>query len=319
MTRLISNSRAYWAAEIAKAWRSSLHGIFDTGRKIAEAKGSLPHGEFIAMIESDLPFGRSTAFRLMTITEDQRLTNGAHGQHLPPSWRTLYELTKLDDDAFVARIADGTIHAEMQRKDISNVIKKESREQREAALGARQLALPDKKYGVILADPEWRFEPWSRETGLGYAADNHYPTSPLDVIKARDVPTVAADDCVLFLWGTVPMLPQALEVMAAWGFRFVSNVAWVKDRTGNGYWFLNQHEHLLVGTKGNIPAPALGDQWPSVIEAPVREHSAKPDESYELIESYFPSLPKIELNCRGEPRPGWDAWGNEAEPAEAAA
>ena len=313
MEQLISNSRAYWAAEIIKAWQSSLHGIFATGRTIAEAKESLPHGEFIAMIESDLPFGRRTAHRLMTIAEDQRLTDGTHASHLPPHWGTLYELSKLDNDDFAARIADGTIHAEMQRKDIGNIIKKEAREQREAALGAKQLALPDKRYGVILADPEWRFEPWSRETGLGYSADNHYPTSPLDVIKARKVPSIAADDCALWLWATVPMLPQALEVMAAWGFGYVSHVAWVKDHTGTGYWFLNQHELLLLGTRGNIPAPAMGDQWPSAIRAPTGEHSQKPDKSFELIESYFPSLPKIELNCRGEPRPGWDAWGNEAE------
>jgi N6-adenosine-specific RNA methylase IME4 len=30
-----------------------------------------------------------------------------------------------------------------------------------------------------------------------------------------------------------------------------------------------------------------------------------------MIEAYFPNLPKIELNRRGSPRPGWEAWGNE--------
>lgn len=138
----------------------------------------------------------------------------------------------------------------------------------------------------------------------------------LDEIKALDVASIAADDSVLLMWATVPMLPHALEVMAAWGFAYKSHVVWVKDRFGTGYWFRNQHELLLVGTRGNPPAPAPGTQWQSVIEAPVREHSRKPDEVYELIEAYFPNLPKIELFAR-HARPGWDRWGAEA-PANAA-
>lgn len=67
----------------------------------------------------------------------------------------------------------------------------------------------------------------------------------------------------------------------------------------------------MVGTRGNIPAPAPGTQWRSVIEAPRGRHSEKPEKAYELIESYFPNLPKIELNAR-KARPGWDAWGFEA-------
>lgn len=113
------------------------------------------------------------------------------------------------------------------------------------------------------------------------------------------------------------MLPHALEVMAAWGFSYKSGLAWVKDRFGTGYWFRGQHEHLLLGTRGEPPAPAPGMQWPSVIEAPVREHSRKPDRAYELVKSYFPHLPKIELFAR-HARPGWDRWGAEAPEAEAA-
>jgi N6-adenosine-specific RNA methylase IME4 len=114
------------------------------------------------------------------------------------------------------------------------------------------------------------------------------------------------------------MTPQALEVMAAWGFRYVTNFAWVKDHPGTGYWNRNQHETLFVGTKGKPPAPAPGMQWSSVIFAPVGEHSEKPERALEMIEAYFPTLPKIELNRRGAARAGWDAWGNEVEPEVAA-
>lgn len=127
---------------------------------------------------------------------------------------------------------------------------------------------------------------------------------------------------------------QALDVMAAWGFAYRSHVVWRKaelkpgasidkakcDRggqstgvvLGNGYWFRNAHELLLVGARGKPPAPAPGDQFPSIVDAPPQKHSQKPERFAELIEAYFPTLPKIELNRRGPARAGWDAWGNEA-------
>jgi N6-adenosine-specific RNA methylase IME4 len=191
--------------------------------------------------------------------------------------------------------------------------KKDRRTERERDLGAKQCALPDRQFGVIVADPEWRWEPWSRETGMDRAADNHYPTSCTQVIASRNVPSIAAQDCALFLWATIPMLPHALFVMAAWGFDYKSHYAWGKDKFGMGYWSREKHELLLVGTRGKVPCPAPGDQWESLIMAPRGEHSAKPECFLEMIEQYFPHLPKIELNRRGPPRKGWDAWGNEAQ------
>jgi N6-adenosine-specific RNA methylase IME4 len=202
-------------------------------------------------------------------------------------------------------------------------IKKAGRRQREADLGARQAALPDKRFGVILADPEWQFKPFSAETGMDRAPDNHYPTSSLEAIMARPVISIAADDCVLLLWATVPMLPEALAVMSAWGFTYKSQVVWRKAEPapgshrpgglvlGTGYWFRNAHELLLLGTRGKVPAPAMGTQWPSMVDAAPLRHSQKPAFAHELAEAYFPSLRKIELNAR-ERRAGWDAWGLEA-------
>lgn len=210
------------------------------------------------------------------------------------------------------------LNAAREIRGQSSAMKKEKRAERERDLAANIESLPSKKYGVILADPEWRFEVYSRETGMDRAADNHYPTSTTEEIAARPVESIAADDCVLFLWATVPMLPDALCVMQEWGFSYKSHCIWSKDRIGTGYWFRNKHELLLVGTRGKIPAPAMGTQFHSVIDAPVGAHSAKPDIFAEMIEAYFPTLPKIELNRRGPARPGWDAWGNEAVGEEAA-
>jgi N6-adenosine-specific RNA methylase IME4 len=104
--------------------------------------------------------------------------------------------------------------------------------------------------------------------------------------------------------------------MAAWGFDYRSHFIWGKDRSGTGYWNRNRHELLLLGISGKVPAPAMGDQWQSLLNEPVGEHSEKPERFYGLVESYFPTLPKIELNAR-RARPGWDAWGLDA-PSQAA-
>lgn len=163
-------------------------------------------------------------------------------------------------------------------------------------------------YSVIYADPPWRFEPWSRTTGMSRAADNHYPTMTLDEIKTTPVP--AAKDAVLFLWATCPMLPQALDVMSCWGFHYKSHCVWLKSRMGTGYWFRNKHELLLLGTRGNFRAPKMGTQPLSVIIAPQTRHSEKPVEAAAMIERMFPNARRLEMFARRR-LDGWDAWGDD--------
>lgn len=196
--------------------------------------------------------------------------------------------------------------------------KRARRVQREQELATKITALPDCRYGVIVADPEWKDEVWSEETGMDRHASNHYSTSAVDLIAARDIPSIAAKDCVLFLWTTNQHLRIAIAVMEGWGFEYKSNYCWGKDKIGTGRWNRSKHELLLIGTCGSVPCPAQGEQRESLIMAPRGEHSAKPEIFLEMIETYFPNLPKIELNRRGPARPGWSAWGNEAETQEAA-
>ena len=249
------------------------------------------------------------------------------------------------------------IIAENLPSQLKGAAKKAVRHRKQKALAEKQKALPTKKYGVIYADPEWKFITRS-DSGMDRAADNHYPTSNLDEIMARRVADIAADDCVLFMWATVPMLIEAICVAEAWGFcrlerddisghlkpakrvsRYVTNWAWVKHKISTGYWGRNQHEHLLIFTKGNPIAPAMGTQPASAIMAEIsiegapdalspnaneaivvadlaRDHSEKPDIFRDWISRLFPDAPKIELNARtaGE---GWDVWGNEAPETEA--
>lgn len=194
-------------------------------------------------------------------------------------------------------------------------VKKVRRAEREAELGAKIAALPQQTFAVILADPEWKWTPWS-DAGMDRGVENTYPTSELHEIAGRDVASIAADDCVLYLWARADMLPQALAVMAAWGFQYVAQMIWRKTRISTGYWSRYDHENVLIGKKGKPVAPAMGTQDRSVFDGEPRQpgvNSSKPERLAEMIERLWPNSPKIELNRRGPPRPGWAAWGNEAE------
>jgi N6-adenosine-specific RNA methylase IME4 len=182
----------------------------------------------------------------------------------------------------------------------------------EAALAAFRTPLPPGPFEVLLADPPWRFKVWSRATGLDGAADNHYAVLLLSEIMALSVESIAAKHARLFLWTTAPMERRAHDVMEAWGFTYKSQAAWDKGLIGTGYIFRNQHEILLYGARGKPRAPPPSVRRSSVIRAPRRRHSQKPDEAYEMIEAYFPDASKLELYARGPPRPGWRTWGAEA-------
>jgi N6-adenosine-specific RNA methylase IME4 len=309
------DERTRWADSITAAWRSTLEAVFETGRLLCEAKAVLEYGQWLAMIASDLPFSARTTDRLMAIYRDQRLADETHVSFLPTSWGTLYEITRLDDDTFDHLIEIGVINPECERADITAALKADKRKDKVARI-ARQIketneALPEieKVYGVILADPPWQFEPYSRETGMDRAADNHYPTATID--KIIELAPPAADDAVLFLWATVPMLLQAIDAMEQWGFSYKSHWIWHKDQQGTGYWSRNVHELLLIGTRGEIPAPLMGTQPLSVIDGPVGEHSVKPPIFHELVERFYPDIPKLEMYARSD-RPGWEFWGAEA-------
>jgi N6-adenosine-specific RNA methylase IME4 len=112
------------------------------------------------------------------------------------------------------------------------------------------------------------------------------------------------------MWTTNGHLEEAFKVIRAWGFTYKTNAVWAKDKIGLGYYFRTKHETLLLATKGNINAPKPADRPPSVIEAPRRRHSQKPNEVYEAIEQMYPDLSKLELFARNT-RPGWFSWGNE--------
>jgi N6-adenosine-specific RNA methylase IME4 len=197
-------------------------------------------------------------------------------------------------------------------------IRRAERIERLAATCNQNTPFPsDRRYAVLCADPPWHFEVYNEESGVERAAGNYYPTMSLDEICALPVLSLAAPDAILFMWTTAPHLQESFQVLAAWGFEYKTNAVWVKDKIGLGYFVRNQHELLLVATRGDMPSPSPANRPPSVISAPRREHSRKPDEAYALIEAMYPALPKLELFAR-QRRPGWDVWGNETDKFTAA-
>jgi len=180
----------------------------------------------------------------------------------------------------------------------------------EIARGDSPLDAAPANYPIIYADPPWRYE---HAVSTSREIENQYPTMTLDEICALPVGKIATDDAILFLWATSPKLAEAMRVIEEWGFTYRTNAVWDKERIGMGYYYRQQHELLLVATRGDIPAPAPAARPSSVIRVRRDEkHSAKPEIVYEQIEAMYPRLPKLEMFCR-TPRAGWGVWGNQAQ------
>lgn len=170
-------------------------------------------------------------------------------------------------------------------------------------------------YRVILADPAWPFDNYSAK-GEGRSAKRHYDTLSIEQIKALPVGHLAGDSCALFLWVTDPLLDRGLEVMRAWGFRYVTVAfTWAKQtrsargwHMGTGYYTRANPETCLLGVTGAMGRPKSRAVRQLLVE-PVREHSRKPDRIHADIERLFDG-PYVELFARAR-RPGWDVWGNQ--------
>ena len=171
-----------------------------------------------------------------------------------------------------------------------------------------------KLYDVILADPPWHFETWGEGDRN---VSNKYSLMETEDICNLSIP--AASDAVLFLWACWPKLYDALAVIEAWGFTYKTiGWVWVKANrsgfgffTGMGYYTRANSEPCFIATKGN-PKRIANKSIQSLIYAPVREHSRKPDEQYVKIEKMYPRANYLELFARRR-RPGWDVFGNQVE------
>lgn len=168
------------------------------------------------------------------------------------------------------------------------------------------------KYQVIYADPPWSYS--NKKTGgnMISGAGCHYKTMYLEDIKAMPVQDLCEKDSVLFLWAVNPMLPDAIDVMKSWGFKYKTTITWRKVMSlGMGFWWRGQTEFLLFGTRGKVKAFRM--QEANILQIKVGKHSSKPHEFRQMIERATKDMPnKLELFARSK-WPGWHVFGNEVE------
>lgn len=176
------------------------------------------------------------------------------------------------------------------------------------------IPLPEKKYSVIYADPPWSYTDKNYKWERGGAA-GHYDTVSVGDIATIPVGDIAADDCALFMWGTWPLLGEAVSLMASWGFAYKTCAfVWCKTYRDAGYycglgrWTRSGTEFCLLGVRGK--PSRIDAAVKQVVHAPVTRHSEKPDEVRRRIVQLMGDVPRIELFCRTRAH-GWDAWGNE--------
>lgn len=176
-----------------------------------------------------------------------------------------------------------------------------------------------RRFGSILADPPWQFQNRTGKVAPEHRRLSRYSTLSLAQIKELPVAHAAAPVCHLYLWVPNALLPEGLEVMKSWGFHYKSNIVWHKirkdggsDGRGVGFYFRNVTEIILFGVRGkNARTLDPGRTQVNYISSRKREHSRKPDEQYQLIESCSRG-PYLELFARGNRRK-WASWGNQSE------
>ena len=174
------------------------------------------------------------------------------------------------------------------------------------------------KYKTILADPPWRFMNSTGKVAPEHKRLSRYSTLSLQEILDIPVNTIAEEQCHLYLWVPNALLAEGLETMKKWGFTYKTNIVWYKirkdggpDGRGVGFYFRNVTELVLFGIKGKIRTLQPGRSQVNIISSRKREHSRKPDELYNIIESCSPG-PYLELFSRGK-RDNWFVWGNQSE------
>jgi len=193
-------------------------------------------------------------------------------------------------------------HPELKGEKVTKVLRQAKKAKQLETI--KTLTPPTGEYNLIVIDPPWPGTGAYDPDGFRGAGD--YPTMTLEEIQAIKLP--AAQDCVLWLWGIDYHLKETLAILEAWGFERKSTLVWVKDKMGIGHWLRNQHEYCFLATKGK---PIFhGEDIPSILRAPRREHSEKPDDFYALAEKASPYPKKLDYFARKK-RPGWETYGDE--------
>lgn len=196
-------------------------------------------------------------------------------------------------------------------KELRNIGKKDDRrseiDAQRAAISRGEIVRPDGLFDVISIDPPWPYGNEDQYDGTGYRVASPYPEMPLEDLAAMEIP--ASDNCVLWLWTTHKFMRHSFDLLDAWGFEDKAILTWVKDRMGTGRWLRSKSEFCIMAVRGK-PLIDLTNQT-TILEAPLREHSRKPEEFYAFVESLCVGR-MLDFFSR-ESREGWAQVGNDAE------
>jgi N6-adenosine-specific RNA methylase IME4/ParB-like chromosome segregation protein Spo0J len=206
------------------------------------------------------------------------------------------------------KVVEKIVEGETDRiKEAINIIKKEERiqdiERQKKEIEEGKIKLPEGVFEVIVVDPPWPYG--TKYDPEGRRAANPYPEMSLEQIKNIKLP--AAENCILFLWTTHKFMRYSFDILDTWGFRDVAIITWVKDRMGLGTWLRSQSEFCIMAVKGK-PMVNLTNQT-TVVYGPLREHSRKPDEFYQMVNELCIGR-KLDYFSR-EQRDGWFTFGND--------
>jgi len=182
-----------------------------------------------------------------------------------------------------------------------------------------KMKLPNKKYKIIYADPPWKYETWTElktEKLRKKCGSLCYDSMSIKDICDLPINKIADEECILFLWITMPKLNEVFKVIESWGFIYKTVAfTWVKTNkkkgniySGLGHWTLANPELCLLCTHKKFPKRI--NLVKQLVFAPKGIHSRKPEIIRNKIVELVGDLPRIELFAR-ERVEGWDAWGNE--------
>lgn len=274
-------------------------------------RGKRRAGEILAQLEKKPGNRTDTSGNVAGGSEyDEVLTESGTSGRDARRWQQIASLPEEEFEEYIEETKE-----QGEELTSSGIYKEVKRKERDAVRYEKHtMRLPDNKYSVIYADPPWQYgnAQHTREE-QDTILETHYPTMPLDEICDLPIGDLSADDAVLFLWATSPLLPQAFQVIEAWGFDYKASFIWDKVKHNVGYYNSVRHEILLIATRGSyLPEKREGEPilFDSVQSIERTKHSEKPQKFREIIEYLYPSGKKIELFARVAPS-GWDTWGNE--------
>ena len=216
----------------------------------------------------------------------------------------------INSAATLAKASPEIQHAVIEKMESENLKPTEAmRAVKAESINQKEIEAPSGKFRVLYADPPWSYG----NTQPDYQTEqrDHYPVMSMDELCAMPVKDIAADDAVLFLWVTSPILEDSFALIKAWGFSYKASFVWDKEKHNMGHYNSVRHEFLLVCTRGSCQ-PDVRKLYDSVVTETRTEHSRKPQQFYEMIETIYTQGRKIEFFARNQ-REGWTSYGYETD------